>query len=248
MLRKTIQEAIDFSKDETSVMYGLRETMGNDPIQMLDDLMGVMMAGVDTSAHAFCTTMYLLKKNPEKLEKLTEQLKKHGFDKNTDMLEHLNKDTIEELDYLSYVLKESLRCDSPTIDTLNYKAYEDCRICDVPISKGQYIKFNIYSSNHSIKEYKEPFKFIPERFDPESEYFTKPGEGNKTRGVFSHIPFSHGQRGCPGQSLAHLQLKVDLVYVLSKFNYELDPELLKKEGIGFALRSGFDMMIKVSNK
>lgn len=207
MLRKTLQEAIDFSKDESSVLYNLRETMGHDPVQMLDDLMGVMMAGVDTSAHAFATTLYFLKRNPDKLAKLVEELRQHGFDKNSNMHEHLNKDTIEELDYLSYVIKETLRMDSPTVDTLNYKAHEDCKICGVDIPKGQYIKFNLFASNHAVKEHQKPFEFIPERFDPESEYFTRPGDG-KTRSVFSHIPFSHGQRGCPGQSLALLQLKV----------------------------------------
>jgi cytochrome P450 len=174
---------------------------------MLDDLMGVMMAGVDTSAHAFCTTLYFLKKNPTKLEKLVKELKAHGFDNSTDMVEHLNKDTIEELDYLSYCIKETLRMDSPTVDTLNYAAKEDIKICGVDISKGQYIKLNLYASNHAIKEHQKPFDFIPERFDPESEYFTRPGD-NKTRSVYSHIPFSHGQRGCPGQSLAILQMKV----------------------------------------
>lgn len=247
MLRKKIQEMIDYSKDEESVLFNLREELKHDPVQMLDDLMSIMMAGVDTSAHAFSTTLYFLKKNPEKLQKLVKELKDHGYDKDTDMLEHLNKDRIEELDYLGYVIKETLRIDSPTIDTLNYEALEDCKLCDVDIPKGQYIKINLYSSNHSVKEHKKPFDFIPERFDPESEYFTRPGD-NKTRSVYSHIPFSHGHRGCPGQSLAWLQLKVDLVYVLSKYDFELERELLEKEGVGFALRSGFNIKAKFTPK
>ena len=247
MLRTTLQEAIDFSKDETSVLYNLREVMKDDPVQMLDDLMGVMMAGVDTSAHAFCTTLYFLKKNPEKLDKLIQELKDHGFDENTNMVEHLNKDTIEELDYLSYVVKETLRLDSPTIDTLNYMAKEDCKLCGVNIPKGQYIKFNLFCSNHNVAEHQKPFEFIPERFDPESDYFTRPADG-KTRSVFSHIPFSHGQRGCPGQSLALLQLKVDLVYVLAKFHCKVEGDLMQKEGVGFALRSGIDMHATFTRK
>lgn len=248
MLRKTLQEAIDFSKDETSVLYNMRETMGHDPVQMLDDLMGVMMAGVDTSAHVFCTTLWLLKKNPDKLKILLEELDKHGLNKDCNMDEKLTKEAIEEIDYLGYVIKEALRCDSPTIDTLNYEAKEDISICDVPISKGQYIKLNLFSSNHNVNEHQRPFDFIPERFDPESKFFTKPGPGNKSPSPFAHIPFSHGQRGCPGQSLAMLQLKVDIVYVLAKYDFELEQKILNNDMVGFALRSGFDMMVKFTRR
>lgn len=244
MLRKTLQEAIDMSKDETSVLYNMRESMGHDPVQMLDDLMSVMMAGVDTSAHAFCTTLWLLKKNPDKLKILLEEFNKHGFNKDTNMDEKLTKEAIEEIDYLGHVIKEALRYDSPTVDTLNYEAKEDITVCDVPIQKGQYIKLNLFSSNHSVLEHQKPFDFIPERFDPESKFFTKPGPGNKSPSPFAHIPFSHGQRGCPGQSLAMLQLKVDLIYVLSRFDFELEQSILDNDMVGFALRSGFGMKAK----
>ena len=119
-------------------------------------------------------------------------------------------------------------------------AQQDCNICGVDVPKGQYIKLNVFCSNHNISEYQKPFEFIPERFDPESEFFTKPSNG-KTRGPYSYIPFSHGQRGCPGQSLGMLQLRVALVYVLSKFHYKVEGDLMQREDVGFALRSGINM-------
>ena len=88
MLRKALQEAIDFSKDETSAVYSLKQLRKDNPLQILDEVMGAIMAGVDTSAHSFCSTLYFLKKNPEKLDKLVKELKDHGFDENTNLIEH----------------------------------------------------------------------------------------------------------------------------------------------------------------
>ena len=81
---------------------------------------------------------------------------------------------------------------------------------------------------------------MPERFEPESEFFTKPGDG-KPRGTYSYIPFSHGTRGCPGLAFATLQVRVAVGFVCAKLDCEVDPELMQKEGVGFAVRSGFDM-------
>ena len=55
-------------------------------------------------------------------------------------------------------------------------------------------------------------------------------------------------RGCPGQSFATLQIRVAIGFVFSKLNVEVDPELMKKKGVGFAVRSGFDMHAKFTRK
>lgn len=60
MLKKNLREAINFSKDENSVLFNLREIMKHDPEQMLDDLLCFALAGVDTSTHSFATVLYQL--------------------------------------------------------------------------------------------------------------------------------------------------------------------------------------------
>ena len=240
-LRKAFREAIAYTKDESSVLYSLRDALKDtDPEGMLDDLVGVTMAGIDTSAHAFCATLYFLKTHPEKLVKLQKELADNGLDGSTDMIKHYNKNTIEKLNYLHCVVKEALRLDPPAIDSLNYICVKDCKICGVDIKKGQRTKINLFASNHSYNDYHRPFEFMPERFEPESEYFTRPADG-KPRSVYSYIPFSHGLRGCPGLSYAVLQIRVAIGFVCAKLDCEVDPELMKKEGVGFAVRSGFDM-------
>lgn len=108
-----------------------------------------------------------MKKNPDKLVKLQKELADNGLSGSTNMIEKFDKNTLERLDYLFNVVKETLRLDPPAVDSLNYIAVEDCSICGVDIKKGQRTKINVFTSNHSYNEYYRPFEFMPERFDPE---------------------------------------------------------------------------------
>jgi len=248
---KTLQEwvtkAIEQSKDELSVLYSLKQLEEITPDELLDDILGYILAGADTSSHAFCATLYQLKKNPEKFDKLMKELEENGFNKDTDMEKLLSWEKIDQLNYLNWTLKEGLRIDPPGVDSLGYEAIEDVEICGVPFKKGQYMKINLYASNHSPIEHQRPHDYIPERFDPESEFFTKPNS-DKARSVYSNIPFSHGPRGCPGLVIAMMQIKVAFIYILSKYNYEIDAEFLKKDGVGFALRAGIELHARFTKK
>lgn len=247
VLQDWIQKMIENTQDELSMVYSLKKLDEIPPEVLLDDIIGYILAGADTSAHSFCATLYQLKKNPEKLEKLMAEIKEHGFDKDSNMDEAISWEKIDQMDYLNNCLKEGMRLDPPGVDSLGYEAVEDVEICGVPFKKGQYMKINLYASNHSPVEHQKPHDYIPERFDPESEYFTKPGS-NKPRSVYSNIPFSHGPRGCPGYVIAMMQIKVAFIYILSKYNYEIDADFLKKEGMGFALRAGIELHATFTKK
>jgi cytochrome P450 len=104
-------------------------------------------------------------------------------------------------------------------------------------------------SNHTDEdEWVNPKEFIPERFDPEHEYFSKPGSGGKTRTQYSHLPFSLGMRRCPGQSFAMLQMKVILSHFLSHYEYEVSEELLARDDVGFAMASNIPLPFKITQK
>lgn len=247
VLEEWLKKAIEKGADEDSMLFQLKQLKEIPPNVLLDDIKGYILAGADTSAHSFCATLYQLKKNPEKLAKLMDELKAHGFDKDTDMEKVLCWEKIDKLDYLNFCLKEGLRIDPPGVDSLGYEALEDVEVCGIPFKKGTYFKINLYASNHSPIEHQRPHDFIPERFDPESEFFTKPGT-NKPSSPYSNIPFSHGPRGCPGLVIAMMQVKVAFVYILSKYDYDIDKATLEKEGMGFALRSGIELHATFTKK
>ena len=131
--------------------------------------------------------------------------------------------------------------------TLGYQALDNINIWGVPLSKGSKIFLSIHGNHYNLKQWKDPEKFIPERFDPENEYFNLPGESiKKGRSPYSFIPFSFGLRNCAGKSFASLEAKTICSYMLMKFDYEIDPEQSENEFIRFSGGSQFKTKIKIT--
>mmetsp|Transcript_15739 Transcript_15739/g.13763 ORF Transcript_15739/g.13763 Transcript_15739/m.13763 type:complete len:197 (-) Transcript_15739:6-596(-) len=189
--------------------------------------------------------LYQLAKNPDKLAIAMEELEKLGFT-DLDNKDAYHPDNISRLTYITYVIKESLRIDGPTVESLHYKAYEDVEIAGVPFKKGTVFIKDLSVPHYDPEEYIDPLKYIPERFDPESKYFLKPTDG-KARRPYSYVPFSFGCRACPGQTFAMLELKVALAYILTHVKYEIDPEYLSNETLGFAVGSTFDCPMTIKD-
>nr|AOQ25838.1 CYP5680A1 protein [Moneuplotes crassus] len=215
---------------------------------LYDDLVMLMVAGTDTSSHVLCSLIYFLEKYQIK-DKLREELKTKGLDKGI-KLEDITSDKVQEVDYLNYVIKETMRMDTPTIDSFGYQAYEDITICGVPISKGTLVRPDFTSAHFSPDEWHSPMEFIPERFDPESKYFYKPSQDGKkeARSPYSWLTFSAGVRKCPGQSLAMLEIKVLITYLIINFDYEVDKDLIENDYVGFGLGSHFKLRMKLKKR
>ena len=72
--------------------------------------------------------------------------------------------------------------------------------------------------HHNPKEWQDPSKFIPERFDPTSSYYLTP-EGMK-RIPASFCPFLGGKRICLGKSFAEMIGKVVVTIIMSQVEFE----------------------------
>lgn len=72
------------------------------------------------------------------------------------------------------------------------------------------------------KEWIEPDRYNPDRFDPESEYYSRPD--GKPRNPFSFCPFYGGKRICLGKTLAEYMTVFTLPMILYHFEFEFtDP-------------------------
>ena len=90
-------------------------------------------------------------------------------------------------------------------------------------------------------QWREPEKFIPERFDPESEYFLTPD--GKPRNPNVYAPFSHGIRNCPGSTLALLELKVLFITFLLKLKVTFPDSHKKNDQLYFRIFSHSDVTV-----
>ena len=107
------------------------------------------------------------------------------------------------------------------------------------------MSINLFGPHYSKKEWKDPLKFIPERFDPESEYFLSPTTG-KARDQLSFIPFSFGMRACPGQTMARLVQRIALPYFVANVEFDVNKEQLENEKILFNNYSQYHLQLTIN--
>ena len=102
----------------------------------------------------------------------------------------------------------------------------------MPIDKGQVVTISTYYPHYNPDYFEKPFEYIPERFDPQSEYFFKPGT-KEPRDPKCYVPFGVGLRNCAGQTLAKLETKVLLSRLITRIDYELDEEIASNPDMKF---------------
>ena len=240
-----MKEFLKTTKDTESVYSKLKEEPNLNEDQVLGDLLTFLVAGTDTSAHLFCSALYFIQKYEDCNKKLMNEINKYFPTALEDMKNEDIMKNLEQCDYLNHLIKECLRLDPPTYESIDYITTNDITICEVPIPKNSILAINFMATHMDPNQWYEPLKFIPERFDPSHEYFMTPD--GKNRHPLSYIPFSAGLRNCPGQTLARLETKVLLIYFLKNINYTIDEDLLKNEYISFAMVSQFKLKFKINS-
>lgn len=73
-------------------------------------------------------------------------------------------------------------------------------------------------------QWREPERYIPERFNPESPWYLIPGSQTKKRHPMSFGPFLGGKRVCLGKTFAENVVKSILPLILSQVAFEIPPE------------------------
>ena len=246
---RVIKDVWEKSEDNHSVYNQVLNTGEFDKVQVYKDIMTLLFAGHETTSKSLCSALFQLKKNPDiekKLRKeLNEVLLENGKNKIEDLHLILGHEKLDKLEYLTWFVKEVLRHDLPAVRSLGYKSKTSFKLGDILIPKSQIITLNMYASHYSEDQWKEPLKFIPERFDPSSEYFLTP-EG-KSRNPLAWCPFTFGQRTWPGRSLGLMELRILVIYFMLTIDYEVDEETLKNEDIAFAILSPFSLNIKIKD-
>ncbi|CAN7938528.1 unnamed protein product, partial [Ixodes hexagonus] len=112
--------------------------------------------------------------------------------------------------YLECCLKETMRL-YPPVPVIGRVLERDQVIDDTRVPKGVTCFINVFSLQRNPKYFKDPERFLPERFMREESTFRCP---------FVYIPFSEGAGKCLGQTFAMMELKLLLAKIFSKFAVE----------------------------
>ncbi|KAL1538029.1 salviol synthase-like [Salvia divinorum] len=179
-------------------------------------LLDMLLAGTDTSATTLEWAMSELIRNPSKLIKAQQEVRK-VFDNERS---YIDEDKFHDLKYLKLIIKETLRLHSPAPLLIPKFSSQRCEINGYEIPAKTRVLVNVWALGRDPEYWNDPEKFIPERFEESSIDFN----GSN----LEYIPFGAGRRICPGMLFGLANVELSLAMLLYHFDWEM-PNGMKGE-------------------
>lgn len=177
--------------------------------QLLDEILILFTAGHETTSNALTFTAQLLAKHPQYQEKILREVQKAETEASSLM------EFIQKCSFTQNVVEESMRLYPPAyfIDRMNI---EDDEFEDMEFPKETTLLFSVYEIHRHKKFWKDPEKFIPERF----------AEADATEFSSHYFPFGAGPRKCIGNNFAMYEMIMAIAELVKKFRVKpINPEI-----------------------
>ncbi|KAH8250038.1 hypothetical protein KR026_004189 [Drosophila bipectinata] len=182
--------------------------------------MDMLMAGVDTTSSTFTALMLCLAKNPEKQEKLREEVMKILPEKDSEFTEA----SMKNMPYLRACIKESQRV-SPLIVGNARVLEKDAVLSGYQVPAGTYVTISPISSLSSDEYFPQASEFLPERWLRISEMDLEskcPANDLKSKNPFVFLPFGFGPRMCVGRRIVDMELELGTARLIRNFQIEFN--------------------------
>lgn len=179
-----------------------------------------MFAGHDTTATALNWTLFAIATHPNIQKKIHQEISEVFGSSSSNIFD----ENLKRLEYIDCVIKESLRL-YPPAPLISREITEDMILNGKRILQGTQATVFIYQIHRDERVFSQPKKFNPDRFLVKNSINRHP---------YGYIPFSAGKRNCIGQKLALMELKVALVKLLQRFEFQCDQ---KEEELNFVFES-----------
>ncbi len=200
-----------------------------DDRQLRNEVMGLLLAGHETTANALTWTFYLLSQNPWASVRLRNEVRQ------TLGTREPNSADLANLPYLRLIFDESLRLFPPAW-IIGRRAIGDDTIGGYDVPAGTVIAICLYTLHRHPGFWEQPDQFDPERFTPERSV-------NRARYAF--LPFSGGPRQCIGSRFAQLEASLILACVAQRYELRLVSGTEVQPQALFVLRPNRDMLFSL---
>ncbi|KAK9131275.1 hypothetical protein Sjap_011762 [Stephania japonica] len=117
---------------------------------------------------------------------------------------------LSEMEYVQAVAKETIRM-RPIAPVMPHKAARDGELKGAKVRGGTPVLMNLYAVLHNDKVWREPNRFMPERF--------LKGAGDVEAMERSFVSFGVGRRSCPGMELAKIQIGLTVANLVNRFEW-----------------------------
>ncbi len=178
--------------------------------EVLDEVMTLIVAAHETTAATVNWIWYFLSENDQVLASVRDEINR--LDSNPPSFEAL-----QNLPYIRQVIDEALRMYPPGW-LLSREAIDRVELGGYQLDAGT----NIFISPYYVHRHEE-FWQSPEQFDPQRFSESHAKQINR----YTYFPFSMGQRRCPGEIFALIEMQVHFAYVCK----HLDMKYIKDKPI-----------------
>ncbi|KAF9875733.1 cytochrome p450 [Colletotrichum karsti] len=166
----------------------------------------LIIAGSETTASVLAGVTYLLLKNPDKMHKLTKEVRTMFQTE-----EEIDLTSVNKLSYMLACLDETLRMYPPVPTGLPRVAPEGgATVAGRYVPENTIVAIHQWATYHDERNFKNPFKFHPERFLEDPEYASDKREALQ--------PFHVGPRNCLGRNLAYVEMRIMLARLIWNFD------------------------------
>lgn len=188
--------------------------------QIRDEVMGILMAGYESTAAAMAWTWYLLSQHAEVERALQAEL--------AEVLDG-RVPTVADLPNLRYtrmVIDETLRL-YPPFPTFFRASYDGDTLGDYELPPGSAVIISPYATHRHPEYWEHPEVFDPQRFRVERAAALPSG---------TYYPFGIGQRLCIGSNLSLVEQQLTVATVAQRYRRELLP--------GYVLQPHYDIALR----
>jgi len=212
--KKHVDAAIDKITDQDdSLLAKLVKKCGKESGIPL--IMGIdaLQVGIDTTGTSASMLLYHLASNPEKQEKLYQEIIEVIGPNGT-----MSEEALAKMKYLKACQTESQRI-LPALFGTSRKTTVDMVLGGYQVPAGTTVVRNGMGMSNDHKNFPEPEQFLPERW-------LRGCPERTNANPFANIPWGHGARSCIGRRFAQLELYIMMAKVVQRFRLEYEgPEV-----------------------
>jgi len=174
---------------------------GLSDVEIRDQIMSVLLAGIETTASLLSWTLHLVSRHPAVRRRLEAEVETVLGGRTADHQD------LARLPYCKYVLTETMRLYPPAA-LLSRATTTDVELAGTPIPAGSDVLFCVYALHRDPQVFAEPGRFDPDRWLPER---VTPAQ---RKGLFS---LGAGRRKCIGDSFGLIEATIALATITARW-------------------------------